>query len=133
MADFAAGSPGRRVHGQRWLFTTLMLLSLPLAAVPAVRPLWLVMPMLFLAMFVTAGFIIVAISYATHVYPASRSGPLAGLGAGSWSAGVMVLMPLFGRLFDQRRYDLAFMLAAAVPVVGWAGWMWFNRKVKPEV
>jgi ACS family hexuronate transporter-like MFS transporter len=132
MADRLAGSGSARVQGQRRLFTVLMLLSLPLAVVPSIRHLWLVLVLLFVAMFMTAGFIIVAISYATHVYSATRSGLLAGLGAGSWSAGVTVLMPLFGRLFDQRRYDLAFLLAALAPVVGWAGWMWLNRRMKAE-
>jgi hypothetical protein len=36
-------------------------------------------------------------------------------------------MPLFGRLFDMRRYDLAFAIAAVLPAIGYAGWAWINR------
>ena len=49
----------------RRLFTVLMILSLPLAFATEMRPLPLLMGELFLAMFATAGFVIVGVSYAT--------------------------------------------------------------------
>jgi hypothetical protein len=36
-------------------------------------------------------------------------------------------MPVFGRLFDMHRYDLAFALAAILPAFGYFGWAWINR------
>jgi MFS transporter, ACS family, aldohexuronate transporter len=82
---------------------------------------------LFFAMFVGAGFLILSIAYATEVFPVSQSGLIAGVGAGSWSAVVALAMPVFGRLFDQSRYDTAFALAAIFPLLGYAGWRWMDR------
>ncbi|MEK7407023.1 MAG: MFS transporter [Acidobacteriota bacterium] len=111
----------------RRLMTAATLLSLPLALTPRLESFPLVMLELFLAMFVAGGFIILAMAYATHVYPSSHAGLIAGLGAGAWSAGVAVSMPVFGRLFDLGRWDAAFLLAAALPVAGYAIWLGINR------
>jgi hypothetical protein len=81
---------------------------------------------LFLAMFVTAGFVIPSVSYATHVFKASHSGFLGGLGAGSWGAAVAAAMPVFGRLFDQRNYSAAFAIASLIPLLGYVSWRWIN-------
>jgi hypothetical protein len=37
-----------------------------------------------------------------------------------------VMMPLFGRLFDLHLYSNAFVIAAAIPLFGFAGWLWFS-------
>ena len=37
------------------------------------------------------------------------------------------LMPVFGKLFDMHRFDLAFLLAAACPVLGYLIWIAINR------
>jgi predicted MFS family arabinose efflux permease len=86
------------------------------------------MSMLFLAMFVAAGFIILSVSYATSVYSQEHSGFIAGVGAGAWSAVVAVVMPLFGRLFDRAQYDTAFVLAAVFPVIGFLLWWVLSRE-----
>jgi MFS transporter, ACS family, aldohexuronate transporter len=110
------------------IFLFITVFSLPLILVPKAGPIWLVMAGLFFAMFVGAGFLILSIAYATEVFPVSQSGLIAGVGAGSWSAAVALAMPVFGRLFDQSRYDTAFTLAAVVPLLGYAGWRWMDRK-----
>jgi ACS family hexuronate transporter-like MFS transporter len=107
-------------------------LALPpsLSRLPSLSPAWvlaLVLAALFLAMFVAAGFIIVGIAYATHVFSTRQSGFIAGVGAGSWSALVALCMPLFGRLFDAHAYDRAFALAAATPAAGAALWLLLHR------
>ena len=51
-------------------------------------------------------------------------------GEGALSA---VTMPLFGRLFDQHRYDVAFAIAALLPAIGYAAWAWINRGVEEHV
>jgi ACS family hexuronate transporter-like MFS transporter len=113
----------------RALFLILMLLSLPLCFVSQAGDVWLVMTGLFFAMFIAAGFVILAIAYATEVFPASQSGLIAGAGAGSWSAVVALVMPVFGRLFDLAQYDAAFGLAAMFPLLGYVGWRSLARPV----
>ncbi len=125
--DRLAPSGVRRLGGLKWLVTATAALSLPLALAPWVHSLAAVMCLLFLAMFVAGGFIILTVGYATHIYSAAHSGLIAGLGAGGWSAGVAIAMPLFGRLIDQHRWDTAFLMAAVVPVVGYAFWLVVNR------
>lgn len=118
----------RRQFAPRRLMTLALFLTLPFALIPWIQPLWLVLLELFFAMFVAAGFVILAVAYATHVYAAADAGLLAGVGAGSWSAVVALTMPFFGSLFDQHRWDLAFLVATAIPVAGYLGWLWLARK-----
>lgn len=99
-----------------------MLLSLPLALGAYVKSVALLMGVLFFAMFVAGGFVIISVAYATSAYSSDHAGFLAGLGAGSWSALVALAMPWFGRLFDMHAYPAAFATAAAFPVLGWALW-----------
>jgi len=113
---------------QRRLFAVLTAASLPLALTPSLDRLSFVLASLFVAMFITAGFVIVAVSYATHVYSPSHSGLIAGLGAGSWGAAVAVAMPFFGRMFDQERFHVAFIVAAIIPVAGCVVWLAINRR-----
>jgi ACS family hexuronate transporter-like MFS transporter len=111
-----------------WLLGLLTLLSLPLAAAPRAPSVALLMSAMFFAMFVAAGFVILSIAYATGVFSASYAGLIAGTGAGSWSAVVALAMPIFGRLFDTRRFDVAFLLAAAFPVAGFLLWRMLARR-----
>jgi ACS family hexuronate transporter-like MFS transporter len=128
LADRTLQRVPSRTRAYRALFALCTLLSLPLAAVPHLPPLLVpTLALLFLAMFAAAGFIIISMSYSTHVYSAGDSGLVAGLGAGSWSALVAVSMPLFGRLFDARGYGWAFLAASLAPVLGYAIWWAVNR------
>ncbi|HEX6835475.1 MAG TPA: hypothetical protein VF334_02825, partial [Polyangia bacterium] len=112
------------------LFALLALGGLPLALVPSLSSFAVVMAVLFWAMFISAGFIIGGIAYATRVLLTRQSGLIAGLGAGSWSAMVALTMPLFGRLFDAHAYGRAFVFAALVPVAGFTAWT-LARKGSP--
>lgn len=113
------------------LLGTAGLLSLPLAFTSATSSVPLVMAELFFAMFMAAGFVIVSIAYASRVLPSERSGLVAGLGAGSWSALVALVMPWFGRMFDQQRFAEAFTVAALFPIVGFL--LWFSLGRTPSV
>ncbi|HWB85770.1 MAG TPA: MFS transporter [Bryobacteraceae bacterium] len=117
-----------RLPALRRLLTICAVLSLPFALVPRLRGVGLVMLAMFFAMFVAAGFVILSIAYATDVYSAEHAGVIAGAGAGSWSAVVAVMMPLFGRLFDLRHYAAAFPIAAAIPIAGYVGWLYFANR-----
>src|SRR3979409_518216 len=103
-----------------------MVLSLPLAMTARAGALPLLMFGLFFAMFIAAGFVILSIAYATEGFSAAHSGLSAGLGAGSWSAVIALVMPVFGWLFDQQRYDAAFGIAAIFPISGYAFWRLFG-------
>jgi ACS family hexuronate transporter-like MFS transporter len=113
-------SPARRV-------LLLTLAYFPLLVTPWLGDVGLVLAALTWSMFVAAGFIITGIAYATRSFGTNQSALLAGIGAGSWSAVVAALMPLFGRLFDARRYPVAFVVAALVPVAGAALWWLLER------
>jgi ACS family hexuronate transporter-like MFS transporter len=122
LMDRTGARTGATTNAFRRLFLAMMLLSLPLALASRTGSVAVLMFQMFFAMFIAAGFIVVSVAYATYVFSPESSGFLAGLGAGSWSAVVALVMPRFGRLFDQRDYNTAFLIAAVIPVLGWALW-----------
>lgn len=122
---------GTSLKLMRRLLLLLSVLSLPLAATDFLHSFPLTMALMFTSMFASGGFVIASVAYATNVYSSKHAGLIAGLGAGSWSALVAVLMPVFGALFDQHRYQVAFVLAAACPLVGFLVWNTLNG-AQPE-
>jgi ACS family hexuronate transporter-like MFS transporter len=106
----------------RRLFAALAVLSLPLAAASIARSLAAVLVLLFFAMFVAAGFVIVSLAETTRRHASQHGAYLAGLGAGSWSGVMALMMPIFGRLFDRGAYGAAYALAAGAPTFGWLTW-----------
>jgi ACS family hexuronate transporter-like MFS transporter len=108
-------------------FLIMMLLSTPIALVPYIHSYSLTLAMLFIAMFITSGFIIGAVAYATRHFSLESSGFIAGLGAGSWSLVIALIMPGVGRLFDLHRYDTAFAIAALLPIVGCGLWTMLSQ------
>ena len=115
-----AGAAAGALRKQFWLLTAL---SLPLAVAPRIHSLAATMALMFFAMFITAGFIIGSVAHVTHVYSTRYSGLIAGLGAGSWSALVALLMPGIGRLFDLQLYGTAFLLTSLTPALGLLLWI----------
>jgi len=114
------GTIGPRVFRQS--LALLAVLALPLAATPTLRSLAAVLGLLFFAMFVAAGFVIVSLAETIRSHASEHGGYLAGLGAGSWSGLMALAMPVFGRLFDRGAYGMAYAMAAAAPAIGWATW-----------
>jgi ACS family hexuronate transporter-like MFS transporter len=110
-------------------FFWLMVLSMPVALIPYISSYGWTLAMMFFAMFITSGFIIGAVAYATRHFSTDHAGFIAGLGAGSWSLVVALVMPGVGRLFDLHRYDAAFLIAALFPIAGCAAWMTLSRRV----
>lgn len=108
---------------RRWrIMLVAAMLGLPLAVTPMVSSSYAVLALLFAATFAAGGFIMLAVSYATSVYSTASSSLISGLGSGAWSGLVALVMPSFGRLLDQHRYELAFVIVAACPIVGVALW-----------
>jgi ACS family hexuronate transporter-like MFS transporter len=114
--------------GMQRQFLLLTFLSLPLSLIPYISSYGLTLAMMFFAMFITSGFIIGAVAYATRHFSTNHAGFIAGLGGGSWSLVVALVMPGVGRLFDLHRYDVAFLVAALFPVVAYAAWMKLSRR-----
>lgn len=127
LTDRFVARSGFNLSAYRALIAALALLSLPLAVVPMISNFPGVMAGLCFATFVCSGFVILAVSYATSVFGLRDSAFLAGLGAGSWSAAVGVVMPLAGRFYDRQDYQAAFLLPVIFPLVGWAAWARLNR------
>jgi ACS family hexuronate transporter-like MFS transporter len=107
---------------QRALFAALALGSLPLLLVPSLGRFELVLAQLCAAMFVAAGFVIASLAYATRAFGIGHAGYIAGLGAGSWSALVALVMPLIGRWLDAHAYAHAFQLVALAPLAAVTLW-----------
>jgi MFS transporter, ACS family, hexuronate transporter len=114
---------------RRWrIMAIAALLGLPLALTPLASSPHVVLGLLFLATFAAGGFIMLAVSYATSVYSTASSSLISGLGSGAWSGLVALVMPSFGRLLDQHRYDFAFAIVAACPVAGFVLWSLLRQR-----
>ena len=128
LSDRALRKGGSRRADLRRMLTWCAALNLAFAATPLVPGTLPVLLLLFLAMFVGSGFLVLSVVYANSVYTADHAGLIAGVGAGSWSAAVAVTMPIFGRLFDLHSYAAAFWLATALPMCGFLGWLMLSRE-----
>jgi ACS family hexuronate transporter-like MFS transporter len=106
----------------RGMMLVSLFLSLPLAWMHSMPGAPLVLGEMFLAMFALAGFVVLAVAYATRAFPTGHSGLLAGIGAGSWGAIVALTSPWFGHLFDRSDYVIAFRIATLFPIIGYILW-----------
>ena len=118
---------GSNMAALRRTFLALAVLSTSIAIVPHLASFAVTMLLLFLAMFIAAGFIIGSLAYANRYYRNQHSGLLAGLGAGTWSLVVALVMPVLGRLFDQHLYATAFAMASCGPILGFLLWWALSR------
>ncbi len=109
-------------------FALLAVLSLSLAFAPRAGSRAAVLALLFGSMFVAAGFVIVSLTEATRRHGERHAATLAGLGAGSWSGLMALVMPVFGRLFDRADYGSAYAIAAVAPLVGTGLWRLARRR-----
>ncbi|MEO8659552.1 MAG: MFS transporter [Bryobacteraceae bacterium] len=108
-------------------FVLLAVLSLPLALTPQAGAGAAVLALLFFAMFAAAGFVVFSLRSGAMSYPREHTGLVAGIGAGSWSALVAIVMPLFGSMFDRGLYAESFLLVSLIPLAGAAGWWYAGR------
>ncbi len=133
LADRAAAAGGDRLPRLKRLLGTVAALGLVLAAPPWFESFSGTMTVYVVSMFCAAGFIILSIAYATDVYSSRHAGLISGIGSGAWSATVAVVMPVFGRLFDEGAWAAAFALAAMIPVAGYLFWLAANRRRTAEL
>jgi ACS family hexuronate transporter-like MFS transporter len=128
LTDRGLRKGGSRREGLRRMLAWCAVLNLAFAATPLVPGTVPVLVLMFLAMFAASGFLVLSVAYANSVYTADHAGLIAGVGAGSWSAVVAVMMPILGRLFDVHAYAAAFWIATAIPLCGFAGWLVLSRE-----
>jgi MFS transporter, ACS family, aldohexuronate transporter len=119
LADWISRRADRRTAVSR-LLPIAVLLGLQLALLPYSGRFALVLAQFFGAMFVASAFQVLIINWGAEVFAREHAGFVAGVASGAYGAGLALLMPLFGRLFDAQRYGLAFALAALCPVLGYA-------------
>jgi ACS family hexuronate transporter-like MFS transporter len=105
-----------------WLFFTLAALGTPLFALTSFRDPTIVLALLFWTAFAASGFVVVSLRASALAYPREQTALVAGIGAGSWSALVAIILPPLGGLFDAGRYDDAFRLMSCGPILGAALW-----------
>lgn len=114
---FAPGEP-RPVQ----FFVLLPILGLPLAGAALIPSAPVVLALFFWSTFVAAGFVVLALRSGALTYPPEQTALVAGIGAGSWSAIVALVLPIFGHWFDRYEYGLTFVVISLIPVAGAAGW-----------
>jgi ACS family hexuronate transporter-like MFS transporter len=114
------------------LFPWLAVAGAPLVAAGFVRSLPAVLALLFLGMFVSAGFVIASLAEVIHRHSTAHGAYLAGLGAGSWSGLMTLAMLVFAPLLDRKAYTVAYALAAGSFAVAWLGWALASRRVRGE-
>jgi MFS transporter, ACS family, hexuronate transporter len=105
-----------------WMFFSFAALGLPLIAVPEFRNSAVVLGFMFWAMFIASGYVVVSLRTSAMAYPKEQTGLVAGIGAGSWSALVGMVLPSLGHMFDLKHYGNAFLFAGIVPVFGTLCW-----------
>jgi MFS transporter, ACS family, aldohexuronate transporter len=105
-----------------WLFWSLAALGLPLIAVPRFHAAAAVLGLMFWSMFIASGFVVGSLRTGALAYPREQTGLVAGIGAGSWSLIVAVILPSLGQMFDRHHYANAFLFAGIMPVIGVLCW-----------
>jgi ACS family hexuronate transporter-like MFS transporter len=123
-ADRGFGTSGHPLRAMLFL----MVASLPIAAVPLTGSSAVAVGLLFWSMFAASGFIVLSLRIAAEAFPSDQTAMVAGIGAGSWSAVVAVMLPLLGRFVDRGQFVWLFLVVAALPVAGVAGWSILARR-----
>jgi ACS family hexuronate transporter-like MFS transporter len=84
------------------------------------------MAIFFVAMFLSGGFVVIALASGATTQAPENTGFLAGFSISGWSLTTGVLMWVVGRMFDQAEYTATFWLVAALPWIGVLLW-WLLR------
>jgi ACS family hexuronate transporter-like MFS transporter len=79
------------------------------------------------AMFIAVAFIVVSLHLSARAYPRDKTGMVAGIGSGAWSAVVAILLWVYGPWFDRQMYTPIFVSLSLVPILGTALWYWIGR------
>ena len=80
------------------------------------------MAIFFVAMFLSGGFVVIALASGATTQTAQNTGFLAGFSISGWSLASGLLMWIVGRLFDRAAYTMTFWLVAVLPALGVLLW-----------
>ena len=80
------------------------------------------MAIFFLVMFLSGGYVVIALAHGATTQAAKNTGFLAGFSISGWSLTTGVLMAVVGRMFDRAQYTAIFWLVSALPVAGVILW-----------
>ena len=70
------------------------------------------------AMFIADGFIVMGLHIGSRAYPRDQVGMVGGIGGGSWSAVLAVILPFYGRMIDAGSYTMVFVTMSLLPLLG---------------
>jgi ACS family hexuronate transporter-like MFS transporter len=120
------------VRALRALLVLTGVFGVLIAVRPSLPAMWAVMSELALAMFVSAGFVILSAAYATHVF----GGPFR-IHCRNWRGRVVggrgASAPPFGRFSTSIATTRAFAVTALFPVLGYLfSWLWLDRWGAPD-
>jgi ACS family hexuronate transporter-like MFS transporter len=119
----AVGNPTASPLGLFALFAggSTMLSLIPYAA-QFPHAVWITMAIFFLVMFLSGGYVVIALAHGATTQAAESTGFLAGFSISGWSLTTGVLMAVVGRMFDRGQYTATFWLVSALPVAGVLLW-----------
>jgi MFS transporter, ACS family, aldohexuronate transporter len=122
---YLAEMPDRRKPAR--IFVLLTLLALPSMLVTKTNSVPLVIALLFWSTFIADGFVVTSLRVGMRIYQKDRTGLVAGIGSGSWSAVQALVLPVYGWMVDQRSFGMIFVTMSLLPVLGTALWFWLSR------
>ena len=111
-------------------YVLMTALALPLAFVTRTSSWIAALAFFSWAMFVAVGFIVTSLHLSARAYAHDATGMVAGIGSGSWSAVVAILMLVYGPWFDRHWYQPTFVSLSLVPILGTALWLWISKPAK---
>jgi MFS transporter, ACS family, hexuronate transporter len=112
------------------LYILLTALAVPLSFVTKTASWIAALAFFSWAMFIAVGFIVTSLHLSARAYPREETGMVAGIGSGSWSAVVAILMLIYGPCFDRHWYEATFVSLSLVPILGTTLWWWIGRSDK---
>jgi MFS transporter, ACS family, hexuronate transporter len=130
---------GRSSPSPFGLFALFAAGSLALCLIPMVSGLdhavAMTMAIFFLVMFLSGGYVVIALAHGATTQAAENTGFLAGFSISGWSLTTGILMWVVGRMFDQAEYTATFWLVSALPAAGILFWWLLHDpefEAKPE-
>ena len=107
----------------RWLFLTMAVLCLPIVTITWYHSAPIAIALLTSTLFAAGGLVVVTLRTGALAYPPNQRSMAAGIASSSFSAGVAVLFPISGKLFDAKAYGEAFTLVGLLPLLGTLIWL----------
>ena len=96
----------------------LSLLALPSAFVTMVHSWQAVLALFLWAMFVADGFIVMGLHIGARVFTKDEAGLAGGIGGGSWSMVLALVLPLYGGWIDAKNFTPIFVTMSLFPLAG---------------